>query len=369
MRDGDLRRYRGLGCTRAVSSVNDTLHAALSGRSFPNQAALDQAMLALDGTNNKSRLGANAILAVSLAFARAAAFQCGVPLYEYFAGLLGRQSSTLPRPAINLFSGGKHAGGQAPLQDVLVVPAAAQRLNDALPMMFEIYQCAAELIAKKYGMRLLRADEGGLAPPFADAEAMLADAAAAIRAAGFEPGREVCLAVDVAASHFYREGRYLFGSQSLDSSELILQLARWVQQYSIISVEDGLAEEDWKHWPELRARLAGSAWVVGDDLLCTNPARISRAIELRAADALLLKLNQIGTLTEAMEALRLARSANWRVIASARSGETEDNWLADLSVGWGADQIKVGSITQSDRLSKYNRLLEIEAATGMALAP
>ena len=236
-------------------------------------------------------------------------------------------------------------------------------------MMFEIYQCAAELIAKKYGMRLLRADEGGLAPPFADAEAMLADAAAAIRAAGFEPGREVCLAVDVAASHFYREGRYLFGSQSLDSSELILQLARWVQQYSIISVEDGLAEEDWKHWPELRARLAGSAWVVGDDLLCTNPARISRAIELRATDALLLKLNQIGTLTEAMEALRLARSANWRVIASARSGETEDNWLADLSVGWGADQIKVGSITQSDRLSKYNRLLEIEAATGMALAP
>jgi enolase len=223
-------------------------------------------------------------------------------------------------------------------------------------------------VSRKYGMRALTADEGGLAPAFAGAEAMLSDAVEAIRAAGFEPGRDVALAVDVAASHFYRDGRYYLGERALDSSAMIERLLGWLDRYPIVSVEDGLAEDDWAHWPVLRSRLAGRALALGDDLLCTNPARIRRAIDIQAADALLLKVNQIGTLSEAAAACGLARSAGWRVTVSARSGETEDDWLADLAVGWGGDQIKVGSITQTERLAKYNRLLEIEAETGLPLA-
>jgi enolase len=196
---------------------------------------------------------------------------------------------------------------------------------------------------------------------------MLADAVESIRAAGLEPGRDVALAVDVASSHFYQQGHYHLGAELLDSREMISRLLDWLDHYPIVSIEDGLAEEDWAHWPELRAKVAGRALVLGDDLLCTNPARIRRAIEIQAADALLLKVNQIGTLSEAAEACQLARSAGWRVTISARSGETEDNWLADLAVGWAGDQIKVGSITQSERLAKYNRLLAIEAETGLPL--
>jgi enolase len=367
LRDGDPQRYRGLGCRRAVGHINSKLNPALAGRSFDGQRQLDKAMLELDGTPNKSRLGANAILAVSLAFARACAAEQGKPLYAYFAGLLGQPLQTLPRPTINLFSGGKHAGGQASIQDVLVVPASARTMDEALAMTFAVYQAAADLSYHKYGMRALSADEGGLAPPFPSAEAMLADAVEAIRAAGLEPGREVALAVDVASSHFYRQGRYHLGAEPLDSEGMTSQLLDWLGRYPIVSIEDGLAEEDWAHWPELRANVAGRALVLGDDLLCTNPARIRRAIESGAADALLLKVNQIGTLTEATDACQLARSAGWRVTISARSGETEDNWLADLAVGWAGDQIKVGSITQSERLAKYNRLLAIEAETGLPL--
>jgi enolase len=218
-------------------------------------------------------------------------------------------------------------------------------------------------------MRALTADEGGLAPLFPDAETMLGDAVAAVRAAGLEPGRDIALAVDVAASHFFHDSRYQLGSTPLDSAAMIERLSGWLDRYPIVSVEDGLAEDDWLHWPALRARLAGRALTLGDDLLCTNPSRIRRAIEANAADALLLKVNQIGTLSEAAEACQLARRAGWRVTISARSGETEDNWLADLAVGWGGDQIKVGSITQSERLAKYNRLLAIEAETGWPLAP
>ena len=370
LRDGDARRYRGLGCRRAVGNVNECLNEAFSGRSFASQAELDRAMLELDGTPNKARLGANAILAVSLAFARVSARQRNVPLYRHFADLLASSSNrvtTLPRPTINLFSGGKHAGSQSPLQDVLVVPAAARTMDEALAVTFAIYQCAADLTLQKYGMRLLRADEGGLAPPFPNAEAMLEDAVAAIVAAGFRPGEDVALAVDVASSHFYQGGRYQLGAESLDSSAMIEQLARWTSQYPIVSIEDGLADDDWTHWPELTQRLGARALVVGDDFLCTNPGRIRRAIETHAANTLLLKVNQIGTLTEALEANRLARAAGWQVTISARSGETEDDWLADLAVGWAGDQIKIGSITQSDRLSKYNRLLAIEAETALPL--
>ncbi|GAB4420504.1 MAG: phosphopyruvate hydratase [Anaerolineae bacterium] len=367
LRDGDPQRYRGLGCRRAVGHINGELNRALAGQSFEQQSQLDQAMLDLDGTANKSRLGANAILAVSLAFARACAAERGVPLYHYWAGLLDQPLQTLPRPTINLFSGGKHAGGQTTIQDVLIVPTSAHTIDEALAMTFAVYQAAAELSYHKYGMRALTADEGGLAPPFASAEAMLADAVEAIRNAGFEPGQEVALAVDVAASHFYQAGRYHLGTEPLDSRGMIAQLLTWLERYPIVSLEDGLAEEDWAHWPELRAAVAGRALVLGDDLLCTNSTRIRRAIAVGAADALLLKVNQIGTLSEAAEACQLARSAGWRVTISARSGETEDNWLADLAVGWAGDQIKVGSITQSERLAKYNRLLAIEAETGLPL--
>lgn len=367
LRDGDPQRYGGFGCRRAVGHINNELHEGLAGHSFAQHGQLDQTMLDLDGTANKSRLGANAILAVSLAFARAWAVEQEIPLYQYFANLLAEPVQTLPRPTINLFSGGKHAGQQAPIQDVLIVPASARTMDEALATTYAVYQAAAELCLHKYGMRALTADEGGLAPPFASAEAMLADAVEAIRAAGFEPGREVALAVDVASSHFYRDGRYHLGGDPLDSRGMIAYLQSWVDRYPVVSLEDGLAEDDWTHWPELYACLAGRTLVLGDDLLCTNPARIRRAVETQAADALLLKVNQIGALTEAAEAYRLARSAGWRVTISARSGETEDNWLADLAVGWGGDQIKVGSITQSERLAKYNRLLEIEAETGLPL--
>lgn len=367
LRDGDSRRYRGLGCRRAVGNIKGELQQALQNRNF-EQRQLDRAMVELDGSPDKSRLGANALLAVSLAFARAVAAERGQPLYQNFADLLNLPLQTLPRPTINLFSGGKHAGAQVAIQDVLVVPASAQTIDEALAMTAAVYQAAAELTYRKYGMRALTADEGGLAPAFASAEAMLEDAIESIEAAGLAPGRDVTLAVDVASSHFYQAGRYQLGKNwTLDSPAMIEHLLGWLQQYPIVSIEDGLAEDDWSHWPEFKARVAGRSLVLGDDLLCTNPGRIRRAIEAGAADALLLKVNQIGTLTEAAEACRLARAAGWRVTISARSGETEDNWLADLAVGWRGDQIKVGSITQSERLAKYNRLLAIEAETGLPL--
>ncbi len=369
LRDGDPRRYRGLGCRQAVSHVMGELHQALANRAFNHQSELDLTMVDLDGTPNKARLGANALMAVSLAFARAAAAERKLPLYGYFADLLSQPLRSLPRPTINLFSGGKHAGAQVAIQDVLVVPASAQTIDEALAMTAEVYQTAAELVYRRYGMRALTADEGGLAPNFPSAEAMLADAVESIQLAGLVPGRDVALAVDVAASHFYQNSRYDLGDETLDSLAMIDQLLSWLQQYPIVSIEDGLAEDDWSHWSEWRARVAGKALVVGDDLLCTNPIRIRQAIAGQAADTLLLKVNQIGTVTEAAEACRLARSAGWQVTISARSGETEDNWLADLAVGWAGDQIKIGSITQSERLAKYNRLLAIEVETGWPINP
>ncbi len=375
LRDRDPSRYRGLGVRRAVANVNQTLQTALAGREIPDQAALDRTLLTLDGTPNKANLGANALLGVSLAFARAVAQSRGVTLYQHFADILAGVDTgghapltTLPRPTINLFSGGKHAGGQIPIQDVLVVPASATTMDEAMAMTFAVYYAAADLTLGKYGMRALTADEGGLAPPFVNAAAMLDDAVSAIRAAGLQPGRDVSLAIDVASSHFYQGGRYHLDGDSLDSPGMIRRVASWLDAYPIVSVEDGLAEDDWEHWPGLREAIGKRALVLGDDLLCTNPTRIRRAIDAGAADALLLKVNQIGTLTEAADACRLARAAGWRVTISARSGETEDNWLGDLSVGWAGDQIKVGSITQSERLAKYNRLLAIEAETGLPLA-
>jgi len=368
LRDGDPARYGGLGCCKAVQNVRTSLAQALAGETFADQAALDERLCDLDGTPNKARLGANALLAVSLAFARTHAGERGVPLYAHFADLLGEPLRTLPRLTVNLFSGGKHAGGQVPLQDVLVVPLAARTVDESLSTVYAVYQAAATLVAEEYAMRALTADEGGLAPPFPDAEAMLSDATEAVRRAGRGPGREVALAVDVASSHLHEDGHYHLGGEALTSEAMVERLVGWAETYPILSVEDGLAEEDWAAWPVLRRALEGRAWTLGDDLLCTNPERIDRAVRAGAADALLLKVNQVGTLTEAARAHRLARAAGWRVVVSARSGETEDNWLADLAVGWGGDALKVGSVTRSERLAKYNRLLEIEAQTRLPLA-
>jgi enolase len=367
LRDGDPKRYGGLGCRRAVGNVNRDINNALCGKNFTDQAALDQALLDLDGVPNKSRLGANAILGVSLAFARASALDRGLPLYMYFAEILGSQPNTLPRLTINLFSGGVHGGRQVAIQDVLIVPVSAASIEESLVIAYDVYQAAAEMVEKRYGMRLLRADEGGLAPPCRSSRELIETAVEAIAAAGYRPGSDVALAIDVASSHFYAQGRYCLDGESLDSPGMITQLKIWVEQYSLFSVEDGLAEDDWEWWPKLCEALENRALVLGDDLLCTNPQRVRRAIEDRACNALLLKPNQIGSLTEAAEAYKLARDARWKVAVSVRSGETEDNWAADLAAGWGADQFKPGSITQSERLAKYNRLLAIESETSWPL--
>ena len=366
LRDGDSGRYRGRGARQAAANVGGALNDALAGRTFESQAELDQALIELDGTPNKSRLGANAILAVSLAFARARAAEWGVPLYVDLAELTGA-APALPRPTINLLSGGQHAGGQVAIQDVLIVPLSTTTVADSLAMAVEVFQCAAELMHTRYGLRLLTADEGGLAPPFENLAAMFGLAVDAIARAGLRLQTDIALAVDVAASQFYRDGLYHLEYRPLTADEMIAVLAGWVKSYGFISLEDGLAEEDWANWPQLRETLGGQTLIMGDDLLCTQPARIQRAIESQAANALLLKVNQIGTLTEAAEANRRARAAGWHVTVSGRSGETEDNWLADLAVGWAADHIKIGSVTQSERLAKYNRLLTIEAESGLAM--
>ena len=368
LRDADPKRYRGLGCRRAAANIGGALHDTLSGHDYADQAELDRSMIALDGTLTKSRIGANAILAVSVAFARANAISQGIPLYRHFASMLGETANALPRLPINLFSGGKHAGQQVSVQDVLIIPMAARTIDESLASAFDVYQAAADLILRKYSMRLLTADEGGLAPPCKSAEEMLALAVEAIELAGYKAGKDIFLGIDVASTHFYQNQRYNKDGQILDSAGMIQTIANWLDQYLILSVEDGLAEDDWDNWPKLRQTIAGRALTLGDDLLCTNPARISRAINAGACDALLLKVNQIGTLTEAIDAYRLARAAGWSITLSVRSGETEDNWAADLAVGWRADQFKNGSIRQSERLAKYNRLLEIEAETKWPVA-
>ncbi|HET6248367.1 MAG TPA: phosphopyruvate hydratase [Tepidisphaeraceae bacterium] len=368
IRDGDAGRYGGLGCRKAVANIQGAIQAAVAGRGFSHQRELDETLLALDGTANKSALGANAILAVSIAFARASAAAEGIALYQHFAHLAGSAAPRLPRLTVNLFSGGKHAGAQVPIQDVLLIPLSAKTIDESLAVVYAVYHAAIKFCGKKYHTRTLVADEGGLAPPFPSCDAMLEDAVESIRLAGFSPGRDVALAVDVASSHFYADGKYHLEADPLTPGQMIDQLLGWLDRYPILSLEDGLAEDDWENWPLLRQRAAGRALVLGDDLLCTNPARIQKAIDTKSANALLLKVNQIGTLSEAAHSLALARSAGWAVTISARSGETEDDWLADLAVGWAGDQIKIGSITRSERLAKYNRFLAIEAEAGLPIA-
>lgn len=359
-------RFNGMGCLKAVHHINQEINQSLKGKKINSQSDLDQHLMQLDGTPNKSNLGANAILAVSMAFARANAVYQNLSLYRYFSTLAAKTLNFLPRPTINLFSGGKHAGGQVQVQDLLIVPTQ-DSIMGVLECAYSVYQSAAKLCMEKYGMRSLTADEGGLAPPFKTVDSMFENAIESIENAGFVAGKDVFLAVDVAASQFYRNGKYHLGDQVLNSSEMISTLSEWVSKYPIVSLEDGLAEDDWDHWPMLKQNVGDFCVVLGDDFLCTNPERIEKAIETDAANALLLKVNQIGTITEALGALKLAKNSEWQVTISARSGETEDHWLADLAVGWQGDYIKIGSITQSERLAKYNRLLEIEQEVGVGV--
>ncbi len=366
LRDGDSQRYGGLGCLKAVSIIRREINDEVVERSFESQTELDHFLIELDGTSNKSRLGANAILGVSLAFCRAQAAQRQQPLYVHLAQKADTQPF-LPRPMINLFSGGAHAGGQVAIQDVQLVVPAARSIRGVLEVTSDVFRAAANLTLERYGMRLLTADEGGLAPPFQSSEAMLRSAVEAIEIAGYQPGEDVALTVDVAASQFHADGVYHLDGADLESAQMVERIESWTERFPIISVEDGLDEADWAGWRRLYERLGKSQMILGDDLLCTNPSRIERAISCEAANSLLLKVNQIGTLTEALEALRLARKAGWKIVVSARSGETEDDWLADLAVGWAGDYIKVGSITQSERLAKYNRLLYLEQMDGLRL--
>lgn len=363
LRDGDVARYHGLGCRKATAFIEGNIQAALVSQTFRDHAELDGLLLALDGTANKSRLGANTLLVVSLAVARASAAQRHTPLYEYFAEMMDVPPQALPRPMIHLFSGGK----RVEVQEVQVMPLRAGTIDEALSISFAIYSTAAALAQKRYGAHVLRSDEGGLVPPFASVEAMLEVAVEAIEAAGFTPGVDVALTLDVGASHFYHEGCYQLGGKPLDGDTMIRRLEGWLTDYPIVSMEDGLAEDDWIHWARLHEQVTNTL-ILGDDLLRTQPVRICQAIERRAANALVLKVNQIGTLTEAAEACILAKSAGWWVVVSGRSGETEDDWLADLAVGWGGDHIQAGSMTQSERLAKYNRLLAIERESGLPVA-
>ena len=366
LRDGDPARYGGKGVLRAVGHVRGPIADALLGRDPFDQEALDRTLTELDGTPGKSRLGANAILSVSLAAALAAAEYEGLPPYRHFARLTAVHGkdpadSALPLPMINLLSGGKHAGAQVDFQDFLVVPRGAETMAEALAMTHSVYHAALRLVQAEHGYQPLVADEGGWAPRLADNEAMLDLTLRAIEAAGLRPMHDVAIAIDVAAGHFFHEGTYRLDAEGtdMDAEAMIDRLEAWCGRYPILSLEDGLAEDDWAHWPRLNDRLGKRCQIVGDDLFVTHTDRIGRGIATGAANSVLIKVNQIGTLSEALRALSLARDAGWTAVVSARSGDTEDSWLADLAVGTGAGQIKVGAIARSERLAKYNRLLAI----------
>ncbi|WP_135552282.1 phosphopyruvate hydratase [Paenibacillus cymbidii] len=365
LRDGGTR-FRGLGVRQAVASVNGTLAEALRGFPAEEQERLDRLLLELDGTANKSGLGANALLGVSMAVARAAAVAAGVPFYRYVAEryLTAEEQARLrvPVPMVNIVSGGLHAGGNIDLQDFLVMPAATIDYPVMLEMISAIYWHVKEQLRRK-GYTTLLADEGGFGPALSANEEALEIIAEAMAASSIRPGADMGIALDVASTHFYEEGTGLYRLRSdrreTDSGGMIDLLAAWVEAYPIVSIEDGLAEDDWSGWTALHARLGDRVQLVGDDLFTTNPARIREGIERQAANAVLVKMNQIGTLTETVEAVRLAKAAGFATVVSARSGETEDSVLADLAVGLAGDQIKIGSLARSSRCSKYNQLLRI----------
>ncbi|MEX2263270.1 MAG: phosphopyruvate hydratase [Bryobacteraceae bacterium] len=359
LRDGDPARYSGKGVRRAVENVERVLAPALEGQPVEEQAEIDGAMIALDGSPDKSRLGANALLGISCAVARVAAQSLGVPLWQYLAG---NRTPALPLPMVNILSGGLHAGKNLEFQDFLAIPSGMESYSEALEAVVDVHKAArALLIEGGYALTGV-ADEGGWGPLLPSNEAALRMLTQAIERAGYVPGRDVSIALDVAATHFHCDGRYQLSSESrtLESGELVELLAGWAGRYPVVSIEDGLAEDDWEGWKVLTARLGNRLQLIGDDLFTTNPRRLERGIRDGAANAVLVKMNQIGTLTETFTVLDKALAAGFHAVISARSGETEDSFLADLAVASGAGQIKVGSITRSERLAKYNRLLEIE---------
>ena len=361
LRDGDPARYGKKGVLTAVRNVTERIAPALAGQDAGDQAAVDAVMLELDGTPDKSRLGANAILGVSLAVAHATAASRGLPLYRSIA----TADPVLPTPMLNLLNGGRHASGSADLQEFMVLPVGFDRFSEALRCGVEVYQALRGIVAGR-GLSTTVGDEGGFAPQLPTNEAALELLVEAVRAAGYEPGKDCVLALDAAASEFYRDGAYHLERDGavLSTEELIDLYEEWLGRYPIVSIEDGLAEDDWEGWARLTSRLGGRVQLVGDDVFTTNIERIERGVREGSANAVLVKLNQIGSLTETLAAIELTQQASWGVVISHRSGETEDTTIADLAVATGAGQIKTGAPARGERTAKYNRLLRIEDELG-----
>ncbi len=364
LRDGDKSRYGGKGVLKAVQAVNGPLAEALQGAYALNQKAVDDLMIELDGTPTKKNLGANAILGVSLAVARAAADSVELPLYAYLGGV---HAHVLPVPMMNIMNGGKHAANSTDFQEFMVMPVGAESFHEALRWCVEIYQSLKGILHKK-GFSTAVGDEGGFAPSLGSNQAALDVIMDAIDKAGYKAGEQVFIALDPAASEIYQNGKYNLAieGRSLTGAEMVDFWADWVARYPIISLEDGLAENDWENWSRLTAAIGDRVQIVGDDLLVTNVTRVERAIREKAANSLLCKVNQIGTLTEAMAASQLSQRHGWTVVVSHRSGETEDATIADLVVAMNAGQIKTGAPARSDRVAKYNQLLRIEEDLGDA---
>jgi enolase len=364
LRDKRSKRYGGKGVATAVANVMNRMAPELLGMDAADQAALDRRMIELDGTPNKAKLGANAILGVSMAAARAAAEAYGLPLYRYLGGLMAH---TLPIPMMNIINGGAHAANNLEFQEFMIVPFGAASFAQAVQMGAETFHCL-KAILKKRGLNTAVGDEGGFAPNLETNESALSLIMQAITDAGFRPGKDIGIGMDVAASEFYQDGKYVLKSENkrLSSEQMIGLIAGMVERHPIISVEDGLAEGDWKGWKSMTDQLGGQVQVVGDDIFVTNPAIFRKGIEQGIANSILIKLNQIGTVTETIAAMELAKNAGYTTVISHRSGETEDSFIADFVVGVSGGQIKTGSMSRSDRTAKYNQLIRIEEQLGEA---
>ncbi len=362
LRDGDARRYGGKGVTKAVEHVNTEIAEALMGLDVEEQSFIDRTLIELDGTENKSRLGANALLAVSLACARAAAEQAGLPLYRYLGGAGPMQ---LPVPLMNIINGGAHADNSIDVQEFMLIPAGLPSFREALRCGAEVFHALKNLL-KKAGHNTAVGDEGGFAPNLKSNEEAIKFILQAIEAAGYEPGKDAFIGVDCASSELYKDGRYHIAAEGLKltSAEFADYLAAWVDKYPILSIEDGMAEDDWDGWAILNAKLGKKIQLVGDDIFVTNTRILREGIRKGIANSVLIKVNQIGTLSETFAAIEMAKRAGWTNVISHRSGETEDTFIADLAVGSNALQIKTGSLSRSDRIAKYNQLLRIEEELG-----
>jgi enolase len=358
LRDGDPKRYLGRGVQEAVRNINEILNSRLEGVEATDQILVDAELMDADGTPNKAKLGANAILAVSLAVARAAAEDVGLPLYRYLGGPMAR---VMPVPMMNILNGGAHSNNNVDAQEFMIVPIGTDEFSDGLRMGVEVFH-ALKKVLTKMGLSTAVGDEGGFAPNLPSNEAALDAVMRAIEAAGYRPGQDIAIALDVAASELYQDGEYVFkksdGSRR-GSAAMVDLYAQWVDRYPIVSIEDGLAENDWEGWGLLTEKLGARVQLVGDDLFCTNVDLLGRGIEEAVANAILIKVNQIGTLTETLKCIELAKGAGYGAIISHRSGETEDTFIADLAVATGVGQIKTGSASRSDRTAKYNQLLRI----------